>query len=305
MGSPWGNVARTKPRAILLASVFPTVGIGDSRGAKMRQMLCGIVSVAALAAIGAAQAADMPVKAPIYKAAPYDPWTGFYAGGNVGYSFASWNSSNPVPGNTLASAGFGNFGPGLTSTAKPGVDGWLGGFQAGYNWHVQPSWVVGLEGDFQWTRERASNAGSATLLAIPFRDGTLTGTVTTTWKLDWLSTIRARGGYLFAPQWLAYGTAGLAIGRASYANTSVSTLTFTGAGAFTLTGTAMNAETKTEAGWTAGAGVENQFAKNWSAKLEYLYVDLGTHRFLNLTGFDTNIKLRDNLVRVGLNYQFH
>jgi outer membrane immunogenic protein len=67
----------------------------------------------------------------------------------------------------------------------------------------------------------------------------------------------------------------------------------------------MNAETKTEAGWTAGAGVENQFAKNWSAKLEYLYVDLGTHRFLNLTGFDTNIKLRDNLVRAGLNYQFH
>jgi opacity protein-like surface antigen len=146
----------------------------------MKRSLCSMIAVAALAATGAAQAADMPVKAPIFKAAPYDPWTGFYAGGNVGYSFASWNSSNPVPGNTLASAGLGNFGPGLTSTAKPRVDGWIGGLQAGYNWHVQPSWVVGLEGDFQWTGEKASNTGGATLLAIPFRDGTLTGAVATT-----------------------------------------------------------------------------------------------------------------------------
>jgi outer membrane immunogenic protein len=273
----------------------------------MKHLVVSLISAVTLAAVGSAQAADMPVKAPIMKAAPFDPWTGFYAGGNIGYSWADWNSSNPVPGNTLAAAGFGNFGPGLQRTAKPGVDGWIGGLQAGYNWHVQPNWVFGLEGDFQWTGQKAWNNGQATLLTIPFLDGTLTGSVATAnaWKLDWLSTIRARGGYLFAPQWLAYGTAGVAFGRAQYSNTTQSTLTFTGAAPFTLTGVATGSETKTETGWTAGAGVENQIARNWSAKIEYLYVDLGSHRFLGTRTLVTDVKLRDNIVRIGLNYQFH
>jgi len=181
----------------------------------MKRLVLGMISAVALAAIGAAQAADLPVKAPVLKAAPadpYDPWTGFYFGGNVGYSWGGWNSFNP-PANTLAAAGFGNFGPGLRSTANPGLDGWVAGLQGGYNWHIQPNWVLGLEGDFQWTGERASNNGQATLLTIPFRDGTLTGAVATAnaWKLDWLATVRARAGYLFAPQWLVYGTGGVAL----------------------------------------------------------------------------------------------
>ena len=275
----------------------------------MKRLIVAMISAMALAATGSAQAADLPVRAPVLKAAPadpYDPWTGGYFGGNVGYSWGGWRSSNPA-GNTLAAVGFGNFGPGLQSRANPSVDGWVAGLQAGYNWHVQPSWVVGLEGDFQWTGQRASNAGNATLLTIPFRDGTLTGVVTSAnaWKLDWLSTVRARAGYLFAPQWLVYGTGGVAFGRAQYSNTTVSTLTFTGTGGFTLTGTAANSETRTQTGWTAGGGIENQIARNWSAKIEYIYVDLGSHRFLGTTTSVTDVKLRDNIVRVGVNYQFH
>jgi len=274
----------------------------------MKRLILGI-SAMAFVTVGSAYAADMPVKAPIMKAAPapYDPWTGFYAGGNVGYGWGDWDSSNPVPGNTLAAAGFGNFGPGLRRTASPGVDGWVAGLQAGYNWHVHPNWVLGLEGDFQWTGQKASNTGSATLLTIPFLDGTLTGAVATTnsWKLDWLSTVRARAGYLFAPQWLVYGTGGVAFGRANYSNTTISTLTFTGTGAFTLTGTAIGTESKTQTGWTGGGGIEHQIARNWSAKLEYIYVDLGSHRFLNTRAAVTDVKLNDNIVRVGVNYQFH
>ena len=30
----------------------------------------------------------------------------------------------------------------------------------------------------------------------------------------------------------------------------------------------------TKAGWTAGAGVEVAFADNWTARVEYLFVDL-------------------------------
>ena len=236
--------------------------------------------------MGSAQAADMPVKAPILKAAPYDPWTGTYVGGNAGYSWGDWKSINPA-GNTLAGIGFGNFGPGLTSTAKPNVDGWVAGAQIGHNWHIQPNWVVGLEGDFQWTGEKASNVGSGVLFNIPFGDGRLilSDTSTNSWKLDWFSTIRARGGFLVAPTWLWYGTGGLAVGRANYTNTS----TLTAVAAFhrrrqCISHARALSESKTQAGWTLGTGIENQFAKNWSAKLEYLYVDLGSHRFLNLTG---------------------
>jgi len=270
----------------------------------MKRLVFGMISVLALAAIGSAEAA--PVRRAVPVADPYDQWTGGYFGGNVGYSWGGWRSSNPA-GNTLAAVGFGNFGPGLQGRANPSVDGWIGGIQGGYNWHIHPSWVVGLEGDFQWTGQRASNGGSATLLTIPFRDGTLTGVVSTanTWKLDWLSTVRARAGYLVAPQWLVYGTGGVAFGRAQYSNTTVSTLTFTGTGGFTLTGTAFNSETRTQTGWTLGGGIESQIARNWSAKLEYIYVDLGSHRFLATTTSVTDVKLRDNIVRVGVNYQFH
>jgi outer membrane immunogenic protein len=47
------------------------------------------------------------------------------------------------------------------------------------------------------------------------------------------------------------------------------------------------------------------FTPSWSAKLEYLYVDLGSHRFLQGTGFDTDVRLRDHIVRLGVNYLFN
>jgi outer membrane immunogenic protein len=273
----------------------------------MKRFATSLICATMFAAMASAQAADMPIKAPVLKAAPYDPWTGTYIGGNAGYSWGDWKSTNPVPGNTLAGIGFGNFGPGLTSTAKPNVDGWVAGAQIGHNWHIQPNWVVGLEGDFQWTGEKARNAGSGVLLNIPFGDGRLiiSDTSANSWKLDWFSTVRARGGFLVAPTWLWYGTGGLAVGRASYTNTSTLSAAQNFTGGLSASLTTSVGESKTQAGWTLGTGIENQFAKNWSAKLEYLYIDLGSHRFLNLTGFDTNIKLRDNIVRAGLNYQFH
>ncbi len=278
----------------------------------MKQFVLGAIAVTVLAAMSSVQAADMPIKAPILKAAPYDPWTGTYIGGNAGYSWGDWKSTN-VPPNFLSTAGFGTFGPGLSSTAKPNVDGWVAGAQLGHNWRVQNNWVVGLEGDFQWTREKARNVGSGVLIDIIRGDTSrlvVSDTSTNSWKLDWFSTVRARGGYLVAPQWLLYGTGGLAIGRANFSNTNVLTATITGPGAATASSTTALSESKTKAGWTLGTGVENQFAKNWSAKLEYLYVDLGSHTFLSglgtgISALDTRVKLRDNIVRAGLNYQFH
>jgi outer membrane immunogenic protein len=95
----------------------------------------------------------------------------------------------------------------------------------------------------------------------------------------WLSTLRARAGYAWDRLWF-YGTGG-----AAFANVSAS---FAG-----LSGST------TQIGWTAGAGVEWAFADHWTTKLEYLYVDLGT---ANLA--PASIALKENLVRLGLNYKF-
>src|SRR6266481_5788257 len=105
-----------------------------------------VLSVAALAITAAgASAADMAVKAPVYRPAPIvDPWVGFYVGANVGYSWGDWRAdSNQRVYN------FEQF------TARPKVDGVLGGVQAGFNWRVAPQWLFGIEADIQATDEKA------------------------------------------------------------------------------------------------------------------------------------------------------
>jgi outer membrane immunogenic protein len=67
--------------------------------------------------------------------------------------------------------------------------------------------------------------------------------------------------------------------------------------------------------FAAGAGAEWMFARNWSAKLEYLYVDLGSasaiggetiNQVLNppsAVGYTWHT--RENIARVGVNYHFN
>ena len=69
------------------------------------------------------------------------------------------------------------------------------------------------------------------------------------------------------------------------------------------------------AGWTLGAGVEGVIGGNWTARLEYLYVDLGKvsgsfATALPALGGGTittsySSRVTDNIVRVGVNYLFH
>ena len=64
--------------------------------------------------------------------------------------------------------------------------------------------------------------------------------------------------------------------------------------------------TSTKIGWTAGAGVEYAFMSNWSAKIEYLYTDLGTTTCSAPTcgGNDIQATFKTNIVRAGINYRF-
>ena len=180
--------------------------------------------------------------------------------------------------------------------------------------------MVGLEGDIQITGARASEnpGGSVTTdIADPASQGALHTITTQTWandwKFPWFATFRGRVGALPDPTWLVYATGGLAVGNFKMSSQStIVTQTFRG-----VVGTTTNplgpptvisgpgfSDSTTELGWTVGGGVEKKFARNWSAKLEYLYLDFGTHTFLSGTGFDTSVRLRDHVLRAGINYQF-
>ena len=140
----------------------------------------------------------------------------------------------------------------------------LGG-TLGYNYQMGQA-VFGIEGDAGWSNIRGSTP--------------CIGTTCET-RNNWLSTVRGRLG-LAVDRFMPYVTGGAAFGDIK---TSVA-----GIG---------DART-TKAGWTAGGGVEAAIAGPWTAKAEYLYVDLG--RGGSILGSDS--KFQSHIVRAGLNYRF-
>src|ERR1700722_6269364 len=112
------------------------------------------VAVSAILGIGAAQAADLPMKAAPYVApAPVFSWTGWYAGVTAGYGFGNTAQS------LTADAAEANIGPPITHPAPSGLRprGFVGGGEAGYN-HQAGNFLVGLEADFSYSglRQTAS-----------------------------------------------------------------------------------------------------------------------------------------------------
>jgi outer membrane immunogenic protein len=139
--------------------------------------------------------------------------------------------------------------------------GFVGGVQAGYNWQ-SGSFVFGLEGDIQATGAEETFAP---------------------WKFSnpWFGTVRGRAGFAFNNV-IFFGTGGLAFGELRATTFGLS-------------------ESITNAGWTLGAGAEVGFAQNWSAKVEYLYVDLANSNFV-VTGASNGYRF--GLIRAGVNYRF-
>ena len=122
-------------------------------------------------------------------------------------------------------------------------------------------------------------------------------------------------GVLPSDHWLLYATGGLAVGEIESHETFSATTTITAGSATgpvigtpTIAATAASSNT-TKAGWTLGGGVEWVLSGRWTAKLEYLYVDLGTvtNTFIGLGSFSslaTSSHVTDNILRVGVNYRF-
>jgi outer membrane immunogenic protein len=159
-----------------------------------------------------------------------------------------------------------------TDTDKFNINGGLVGGTAGYNWQAGQA-VFGLEGDGDWSGIKGSTT-----------TGCPAGCET---RNDWLATFRGRLGYA-ADRFLPYVTGGLAVG-----DIKATTPGFPGIDS-------------TRAGWTVGGGVEFAIAGPWTAKLEYLYVDLGNANCGVSCGTFTpdNVDLKANVVRGGINYKF-
>lgn len=266
----------------------------------MKRFFIGIVAAASLLATNAS-AADLAArpytKAPVI-AAPIYNWTGFYIGGNVGYS---WGRSRDT--STLTNgAGTVLF----TSVDRANMDGVIGGGQIGYNWQTQ-NWVWGLEADIQGSDQKGNRNFICPIGVCTPTFGVLAVfpgpavPVNLDQKLEWFGTVRGRVGGLVTPTVLLYATGGLAYGQVRTSETI-------GAAAFGFS------SRDTRVGYTVGAGIEGVIGGNWTAKLEYLWVDLGTTSGSYLTtipalggGFlssNYSSRITDNIVRVGLNYKF-
>ncbi len=139
--------------------------------------------------------------------------------------------------------------------------GIAGGIQAGYNWQIN-NFVLGAEADI--------NLSGADDVFAP-------------WKFSnpWFGTVRGRLGYA-VNNFMVYGTGGLAYGGVEAQNFGLS-------------------ETRTQVGWTVGAGAEVGLTQNWSVKLEYLYMSFAERNY-SVTG--VNNGLDTSLVRFGVNYRF-
>jgi outer membrane immunogenic protein len=269
--------------------------------------LAGVVLIAA-AGSGAAVAADLSsaYKAPVKAIAPVAIWNGFYVGGNVGYGWDSSSTTSISAASTdpaLAPAVAAIVGAGSYPAAlSPSAQGVIGGGQIGYNWQLPSPWLIGLEADLQGSGIKGSDSQTRSPALF---DMTSTGV---TKSIDWFGTVRGRVGFLATPQWLFYGTGGLAYGQTK---SSFTTTDLTAGCVPNATLCANGASSGIRTGWTAGAGAEAMLAPNWSVKVEYLYVDLG-RRSMNIPAstlpavvFGSSTAFREQIVRAGLNYHFN
>lgn len=152
-------------------------------------------------------------------------------------------------------------------------DGGFGGFQSGANWMISPNWLFGLETDASYGNLKDNGQSS-----VPDPVSA---------KVDALGTLRARLGYV-AGDTLVYVTGGGAYGHEK------SSLTFIGNRFISK---------ENHFGWALGGGVEYKFAPAWSAKLEYIYMDLGKNHFDTTDlGQLKNTELTINTVKFGINY---
>lgn len=252
----------------------------------MDALLRNLLVVLALCVTGAfaisttAWAADMPTKAPIVAAPIPFSWTGIYVGVHGGADWFDKDWFVPLTPTNIAGGCPGCPRPAGAHSASS----WLAGGQIGFNYQFQ-SIVAGIEAQASWTRLEASNPN---LLAPAF--------LTNHSKTDFIGTLAGRLGFAWDHA-LVYAKGGGAWAHDKF---------FTSTGALPVAQTL----TDTRRGWMAGAGFEYAFTNNWSAKIEYDYLDFGRKRetlqpaAAGAGTFEYDVKQTIQLVKVGINYRF-
>jgi outer membrane immunogenic protein len=225
-----------------------------------------LVVVLSSGAVMSAQAADQAVP----RSTTYYP-AAYYP---TSIDWTGWYTGLQV-GGAFGSASWTNPFSGLSDTPK--ATSVLGGGQFGVNW-MRNSLLLGAEADFTWMDLKGSaNDASGD---------------THTVHSHWLSLVTGRLGYGFN-RYLIYAKGGAAFGNER--NKVVSTL-----------GQVAGSSTGTQVGWTVGGGIEYAIAPNWSARVEYDFVDLPSPGIV-LVGPPSrpaNVDFTIQKVVGGINYRF-
>lgn len=242
------------------------------------------LSGAALLLASPAMAADLPMatKAPLAAPIPFT-WTGCYAGVQAGYAWKRNDFIDPTRA-VFADA------PVATNS-----DGALLGGQLGCNYQFSSNWVIGIEGDWDWTNLQGNSD--------PFFGGKSDPLYS---KTDSIASVTGRIGYAFN-RWMIYGKGGAGFEHNRYS------LTFPG---FVLpppigaTPTTVYNASEWQTGWVAGVGVEWAITDNWSTQIEYDHYDFGSHGVALAVSppgappIAATINDHVDAVKLGLNYRF-
>lgn len=253
--------------------------------------ICLTSAIAAAAALAAA-----PVLAQDNDAGT---WSGPYAGVNLGYG--GGNFHYPYSGTTDAAG----TNP-VSGRFRQDSSGVLGGVTLGYNYEMKDGWVAGLETDID-----ASDLGGRTEFSeFPGTGTSYDGGFSS--RITYLGTARARIGHtMLNNRLLPYVTGGFAYGGVNTSSNWNCSACFNGGAG----NASFFSPSQMQVGWTVGGGAEYALTRHLSAKVEYLYVNLGDST-VNGTGgtiggpgfnlYNANLaeQARANVVRVGLNWRF-
>jgi len=262
------------------------------------------------------------------EAPPVFSWSGLYVGFNNGYAWRDSRAFNTSGVNLFETPALPGLGLpehlwgaasalGATGSVSTRLNGFFSGGQVGYNWQFSDRFVAGLEGDLQGAGFRGGGGFTNLTPAAVYPPFIAATSVTVNRSLEYFGTVRGRLGYAVTPTLLFYATGGLAYGGIATSTAVNQSLT----PSLLLSAGAKSDFFNNRAGWTVGGGVESALTGELSAKLEFLYYDLGSanvgsqnsgpliHNAIVGAGevgdaISSSTRFNGFVIRAGLNYRF-
>jgi outer membrane immunogenic protein len=234
-----------------------------------------LATISALALLGgSASAADL---IPEVKAAPvFQNWSGFYVGADIGTAWASYNTDD-------------RFDASFSSSYQ--AYGVLAGVHGGWNYQTGPL-VFGVEANLDYSTARGS---AAVVNEIGENAG---GSANLASNVNWIATFVGRGGITSGPV-LYYLLGGIALNNTGHTAEVTPSIVNGGFAEQTIR--------TSRSGYVLGAGAEFAVWQNFSAKLEYNYMDFGRISMSApaVEGEPFYIDQQVHVLKLGLSYYFH